>query len=244
MVLAVRGGSDGCGGALWGRDGQVLAVGLVDGPGSCDWRSRQAEHDRSGPPDGRRREPAGARRPAPGEGLRRGEIRRIVPGAAAQGRVADEPWTPLQRDLAVGRGLRRAVRGDRSEAGRVRSAVQRAAFERSTFAEDRWHAMASGPAYQTPGVSSPMTGTTPRWRPQRCGRPAGARAARADGRAPRSSRSRLRHGDHRRRSATRGNSARRARSCVPRGSNVGAVATYGSAGFRQLPDVRTCAGPP
>jgi hypothetical protein len=60
----------------------------------------------------------------------------------------DEPWTPLQRDLAEpveDCGVRIEVIGP--ERAHMRVAVQRAAFGRSTFTEERWHAMAAGAPY-------------------------------------------------------------------------------------------------
>jgi hypothetical protein len=75
-------------------------------------------------------------------------------GALFQGLLFDdgwgagEPWTPLQRDLAEpveGSGVRIEVTGP--EGAHVRSAVQRASFDRSTFTDERWHAMAAGPPY-------------------------------------------------------------------------------------------------
>ena len=65
---------------------------------------------------------------------------------------ADEPWTPLSRDLAEpveDCGVRIEVIGP--ERARVRAAVQRAAFDRSTFTDERWHAMAAGVAYESAG---------------------------------------------------------------------------------------------
>ena len=78
----------------------------------------------------------------------------------ARGWGTGEPWTPLRLDLrgpadapagasrAPGGGkpdLRVEVVGPDRATDRV--AVQRAAFERSTFTVDRWHAMVAGPAY-------------------------------------------------------------------------------------------------
>jgi len=61
---------------------------------------------------------------------------------------ADEPWTPLRRDLtepAKDPGVRIEVIGP--EQAHVRTAVQRASFDRSTFTDERWHAMAAGLPY-------------------------------------------------------------------------------------------------
>ncbi|WP_460768589.1 GNAT family N-acetyltransferase [Mariniluteicoccus flavus] len=59
-----------------------------------------------------------------------------------------EAWTPLTRDLAdpvEDPGVRIAVVTADRAATRVE--VQRGAFDPSNFTEERWHAMASGPAY-------------------------------------------------------------------------------------------------
>jgi ribosomal protein S18 acetylase RimI-like enzyme len=64
------------------------------------------------------------------------------------GWTEDEPWTPLVRDLreqVADPGLRIEV--VTSELVATRTAVQRAAFDRSTFTDERWHALASGPGY-------------------------------------------------------------------------------------------------
>ena len=59
-----------------------------------------------------------------------------------------DPWTPLVRDLAEpveDSGLRVEVVGPARVDDRV--AVQRAAFDRSTFTAERWHEMAQAPSY-------------------------------------------------------------------------------------------------
>ncbi|MDO0909356.1 hypothetical protein QQM39_00275 [Streptomyces sp. DT2A-34] len=64
------------------------------------------------------------------------------------GRHTDEPWTPLRRDLTEpveDRGVRIEVIG--SEQAHVRTAVQRASLERSTFTAEHWRAMAAGLPY-------------------------------------------------------------------------------------------------
>jgi ribosomal protein S18 acetylase RimI-like enzyme len=67
----------------------------------------------------------------------------------ARGWVDDEPWTPLYRNLAEPvehSGLRvETVGPDRAE---ERTAVQRSAFDRSTFTVERWLTMATGVPYQ------------------------------------------------------------------------------------------------
>jgi GNAT superfamily N-acetyltransferase len=67
---------------------------------------------------------------------------------SAQGWALDEPWTPLQRDLSSEveyPNVRIEVVGP--DQVHERTAVQRAAFPRSTFTDERWHSMAAGPAY-------------------------------------------------------------------------------------------------
>jgi len=61
---------------------------------------------------------------------------------------ADEPWTPLRHDLTQpvkDPGMRIEVIGP--EQASVRTAVQRASFDRSTFTDERWQAMAAGLPY-------------------------------------------------------------------------------------------------
>ena len=66
----------------------------------------------------------------------------------SRGWVDDDPWTPLVRDLTdpvEDSGLRVEVVGADHVDNRV--AVQRSAFERSTFTAERWTEMAQAPAY-------------------------------------------------------------------------------------------------
>lgn len=152
----------------------------------------------------------------------------------------DEPWTPLERDLTEPveeSGLRIEVVG--AELAEVRAAIQRAAFENSTFSVERWHAMAKGPRYEDarclvayddqnsavaavtvwsagpgkPGLLEPM-GVHREHRGQGYGRAITLGAAAALQRL--------------------GSSG--ATVCT-RSSNVAAVATYRSAGFQELPEV-------
>ena len=135
----------------WTRDGQVLAVGLLDEPDLL--RVAIA-------PDAHRDEELARQLAAdvtqPGRGvLPPGKVNVEAPAGAllqellaADGWDTDEPWTPLRRDLTEpvsDPGVRVEVTGP--ERAHVRAAVQRAAFDRSTFSEDRWHAMAAGPQY-------------------------------------------------------------------------------------------------
>lgn len=135
----------------WSRDGQVLAVGLVDGPrlfrlamapsaGHDEELARQLVDDLGRPERG-----------VLPEGTVSVEARF---GAATQDRLREEgwepgePWTPLRRELTgpvEAAGLRIEVIGP--ERAHLRVAVQRAAFEGSTFTEERWREMAAGPPY-------------------------------------------------------------------------------------------------
>ncbi|MFI7521167.1 GNAT family N-acetyltransferase [Micromonospora globbae] len=135
----------------WSRAGDVLAVGLLDGADLV--RLAFA-------PDALRDEEL-ARRvvedvSAPERGvLPEGAVSVEVPvGALVQdllsthGWESGEPWTLLRRDLGVpvpDPGARVEVIGP--ERAHEWAAVVRASFDGSTFAEERWHAMASGVPY-------------------------------------------------------------------------------------------------
>jgi ribosomal protein S18 acetylase RimI-like enzyme len=135
----------------WRRDGQILAFGLQDEPDvlrlaiAPDARrdeelARQLVDDVSEPERGV---------------LVEGKVAIEAPKGALvrdllveHGWTADEPWTPLRRDLAEpveDPGVRIEVTGP--EQAPVRAEVQRAAFDRSTFTAERWHAMAAGSLY-------------------------------------------------------------------------------------------------
>jgi ribosomal protein S18 acetylase RimI-like enzyme len=135
----------------WTRDGRILAVGMLDGadlmrlttaPGAR--RDRElagqlagdlAEPDRGILPSGR------VFVEAPADAM----LQELL---AAEGWGTDEPWTPLRRVLTEPvqhPGVRIEVVG--TELADARSAVQRSAFEKSTFTTDRWQAMAAAPPY-------------------------------------------------------------------------------------------------
>jgi len=157
----------------------------------------------------------------------------------AGGWSADAPWTPLRRDLTEkvqDPGVRIEVIGPGQ--AHVRTAVQRAAFDSSTFTEERWNAMAAGLPYADarclvacddqgnavaavtvwsagpgkPGLLEPM-GVHREHRGRGYGKAITVAAAAALKELDSSS----------------------ATVCT-RSSNAGAVATYKSAGFRQLPE--------
>ena len=135
----------------WRRDGKILAVGELDehslvrlaiAPDAqqVEALARQLAADLSDP--GRGVLPAGkAYVEAPPDALLRDLL-------STEGWELDQPWTPLQRALAdpvEDPGVRIEVIG--ASRAHERTAVQRAAFPRSTFSHERWQSMAAGPAY-------------------------------------------------------------------------------------------------
>jgi len=228
----------------WSRDGQILAVGLLDGPTLL--RLTLA-------PDAQQDEELALQLVADVSGPERG----VLPAGkvnveAPQGALiqdllfeagwnADEPWTPLRHDLTQpvkDPGVRIEV--IRPQQAHVRTAVQRASFDRSTFTDERWHAMAAGLPYADarclvayddqgnavaavtvwsagpakPGLLEPM-GVHREHRGQGYGKAITVAAA----------------------AALQGLGSSSAIVCTP-SANVGAVATYESAGFPQLPERR------
>jgi ribosomal protein S18 acetylase RimI-like enzyme len=228
----------------WSRDRQILAVGLLDGPEllrltiAPDARrdeelARQLVEDMTEPERGV---------------LPAGKVNVEAPlGALVQdllfedGWNTDEPWTPLRRDLTEpvkDPGVRIEVIGP--EQAHVRASVQRASFDRSTFTDEGWRAMAAGSSYADarclvayddhgnavaavtvwsagpgkPGLLEPM-GVHRDHRGHGYGKAITVAAAAALQELGSSS----------------------AIVCTP-SANVGAVATYQSAGFQPLPEVR------
>jgi len=228
----------------WSRNRQILAIGLLDSPAVLRLASApEALHDE----ELAQQMVADVNQPERGvlpqgdvdiEARFDGSFRGLL---LNEGWEPGEPWTPLQRDVAghvEDRGLRIEVAG-RERVG-VRVAVQRAAFERSTFTEERWHAMVAGPAYaearclvayddQDIAVAAATVWSAGPARPGLL-EPMGV------------------HRDHRGHgygtaitgaaaAALRELGSSSATVCTP-SSNVGAVATYESAGFQRLPGVR------
>jgi GNAT superfamily N-acetyltransferase len=228
----------------WSREGRTLAVGLLDG--------RRLLRLAIAPGAERDEELAGemvADVSHPARGV-------LPPGSASiearfggslQARLLDdgwdagEAWTPLVRDLAEpveACGMRIEVTGP-EQAG-ARSAVQRAAFDRSTFTAERWHAMASGSPYAEArclvardGHDTPVAAATA-WSAGR-GRPGLLEPVGV-------------HREHRGHgygtaialaaaAALRELGSSSATVCTA-SANAAAVATYRSAGFQQLPEVR------
>lgn len=228
----------------WSRDGQILAIGLLDGP--------ELVRLTTAPQSQRNVELAQqlvADLADPERGvLPAGKVSVEAPVGAlvhellsADGWQADEPWTPLRRDLAQPVGatdVRIAVTG--SEQAHVWAAVHRASFGSPKFTNDRWHAMTGGLPYADarclvahddrgeavamvavwsagpgrPGLLEPM-GVHIAHRGHGYGRAITVAAAATLQELGSSS----------------------ATVCTP-SSNIGAIATYTSAGFQQLPQRR------
>ncbi|MCK2221234.1 GNAT family N-acetyltransferase [Actinomadura sp. ATCC 31491] len=221
----------------WSRDGRVLAVGLLDGPGLL--RLALAPDARDDEELTRRLAAdilAGAETDVDASMCPR--VEKLL---AEDGWRPGEPWTPLRRDLAEpvpDPGRRIEVIGP--ERAHVRAALQRASFDGSTFTDERWHAMAAGPPYAgarclvahddrdepvaavtvwsigpgRPGLLEPM-GVHREHRGQGHGTAIVLAAA----------------------AALRELGASSATVCTP-SSNAGAVATYRAAGFQPLPEIR------
>ncbi|MFI6996473.1 GNAT family N-acetyltransferase [Nocardia sp. NPDC050175] len=228
----------------WSRDGQLLAVGLLDGPELL--RLTIA-------PDVRRDEELAQRLVADVTDAERGVLMTgkvcietpmdalVQDLLSEHGWKTGEAWTPLRRDLAEpvpDPGVRIEVIGPAQ--AHTRTAVHRASFDRSTFTDDRWHAMATGLPYadarclvayddqanavaavtvwsagpDKPGLLEPM-GVHRAHRGHGYGKAITLAAA----------------------AALRQLGASSALVGTP-SANIGAVATYKSAGFQQLPETR------
>ncbi|WP_088979107.1 GNAT family N-acetyltransferase [Micromonospora coxensis] len=228
----------------WRRAGEVLAVGLLDGAdllrlafAPSAWRderlARRVVEDASAPERGVLPEgPVSVEAP---------------PGALVQellsqdGWARGEPWTLLRRDLGApvpDPGVRVEVIGP--ERAHEWAAVQRASFDRSTFSAERWHAMAAGAPFVDARCllahderGEPVAAVTV-WSAGE-GRP-GVIEPLGVHRAHR------RHGHGRAVTLAAARALRQAGSssvlvCCP-SANVGAVATYRSAGLAPLPERR------
>ncbi|MEU0190900.1 GNAT family N-acetyltransferase [Streptomyces afghaniensis] len=228
----------------WSRDGRILAVGLLDGPGLLRLTTA---------PDALRDEELAQRlvddvtEPERGV-LPEGKANIEAPkGALVQDLLSEDgwdvhgPWTPLRRDLTEpvqDPGVRVEVAGPQQ--AHVFAAVHRSAFAGSRFTDERWHAMAAGVPYADARCllayddQGNAVATVTVWSagPGKPGllEPMGV------------------HPDHRRRGHGRAITVAAAAAlqelgsstalvCTP-SSNSGAVATYTSAGFQRLPEVR------
>ncbi|NYJ74690.1 GNAT family N-acetyltransferase [Allobranchiibius huperziae] len=227
----------------WSRDGRILAVGLLDGPGVLRLTIAPAAQDDD---ELAQQMTADITRVDRGV-LPEGEVAVEARDAAVLGGLLSdagwapgEQWTPLARDLAepVGDpGVRIELVGpDRVAA---HTAVHRSAFDSARFTDERWHAMAEGLPYADarsllaydehgdavaavtvwsagrgrPGLLEPM-GVHPDHRGHGYGRAICVAAA----------------------AALRDMGSSSATVCT-RAANGGGVATYESAGYRRLPDV-------
>ncbi len=162
------------------------------------------------------------------------------PQCRRSGWAADEPWTPLCRDLTTpveDCGLRVEVVDAHNVEDRV--AVQRTMFPNSTFTLERWHAMAAASPYRRARClvgydrDGDAVATVTVWSAGQ-GRPGLLEPLGV-------------HRDHRGHGYGRAITVAAAAAlqemgsstatvCTP-SSNVGGVATYVSAGFQKLPDV-------
>ncbi|MFI5695118.1 GNAT family N-acetyltransferase [Kribbella sp. NPDC051586] len=226
----------------WRRDGEILAVGMVDDAlirmgiaPSVDLDDTFATRlvaDLSDPAQGVL--PAGDISVEARAGTAFRELLR------ESGWTADESWTPLRRDLAekVGEcGLRIEVVDENTAPERV--ALQRAAFPTSTFTLERWHSMVASSPYrrarcligydeQDAAVAVATVWSAGRGRPGLI-EPLGV------------------HHEHRGHgygtgitlaaaAALQDLGSSSATVCTP-STNTGGVAAYASAGFEKLPDV-------
>jgi ribosomal protein S18 acetylase RimI-like enzyme len=228
----------------WSRDGRILAVGLLDG---SDLLRLTIAPDAARDEELARQLVEDVTEPARGV-LPEGKVSVESPVGALvhdllfkHGWHADEPWTPLRRYLTEpvqDPDVRIEVIGP--EQAHVQTGVLRASFDRSTFTDERWHAMAAGLPYADarclvayddqgnavaavtvwsagpgkPGLLEPM-GVHREHRGHGYGKAITVAAAVALQELGSSS----------------------AIVYTP-SSNVGAVATYKSAGFQQFPEIR------
>jgi len=136
---------------VWSRNGRIVAVGLLDGADVLRLTTA---------PDQAEDEELAARicddiSDAASGVLPAGEAYVETPDGvlvrqqlADRGWDADEPWTPLQRDLSapVPASTLRIEVVDRDSAA-TRVEVQRAAFDNSTYTVERWQTMSDGPLF-------------------------------------------------------------------------------------------------
>ena len=131
---------------MWSGGGRILAVGLLDGDDLL--RLTLA-------PDADREAAlriAGDLGPS-GDVFGPGPASLEIPTGAALRDVLvdwtpDEPWSPLRRDLADPvEDVALRIEATTPDTAAVRAEVHRAAFDGSTFTEERWLAMAGGPAF-------------------------------------------------------------------------------------------------
>jgi ribosomal protein S18 acetylase RimI-like enzyme len=228
----------------WSVDGKVVAIGLLDGSdllrvaidpeaeGNAEL-AKQMAIDITQPERGILSNGSGYVETRSGDLLREQLI--------DQGWSLGDTWTSLRLDLSEpveDSGLR--VETVSPDQAHVRTAVQRAAFENSTFTEENWHAMAAGLPYTDarcliaydddnspvaiatvwsagkgkPGLIEPL-GVDPNHRGKGYGKAITLAAA----------------------EALREMGSSSATVCTD-SANIAAVATYKSAGFEELPEIQ------
>lgn len=149
------GGGDSTASALrtWRQDGELVAVGLLDGPGLlrltiapgaiADEQLAARMADDIGSPDGRVLPPGAADVEAPVTAALRDAL---MPKGWGRG----DAWTHLRRSLTEAvepvTGVRVETVGE--DTAHVRTAVHRAAFGRDGFGDEQWRSMSAGPAYR------------------------------------------------------------------------------------------------
>jgi GNAT superfamily N-acetyltransferase len=227
----------------WRRDGRVLALGLLDGPGLIRLAvAPEARDDEElvGRLVADLADPSQGVLPA-GEGAVEARFGGLLrPALVDAGWTDGERWTPLCRDLAdpvEECGRRIEVTGP--EQAQTRVDVHRAAFERSTFTVAAWRTMAAGSAYADARC---LVGYDERGDAVAAATVWSAGAGRPGLLEPVGV-----HHDHRGHghgtaitlaaaAMLRRLGSSSAMVCTP-SANVPAVATYEAAGFRRLPDV-------
>ena len=131
----------------WSRDGETVAIGLLDEPDYLRLAFAPAALADTGLGDEIARDLA--------EVLVDGKAYADPPTGAAvraslSGWVADDPWILLHRDLTQPVEAMAELDIERVDAGTAaqRVVVQRGAFDGSTFTIERWYEMAAGAAYR------------------------------------------------------------------------------------------------
>ncbi|MFB6888016.1 GNAT family N-acetyltransferase [Kitasatospora sp. NPDC056327] len=241
-----RFGAERTAGALrtWHREGEILAVGLLDG---ADLLRLEIAPEALQDEELARRLAADAATPRQGVLPEGGATVATPPGAAVRellaghGWAAGEAWTALRRELAApvpDPGLRVETVGPAQAP--ERALVQRSAFPGSTFTEEAWHTMAAAAPYTAARCLLARDG---RGRPVATVTVWSAGAGRPGLIEPMGV-----HADHRGLGHGRAVVLAAARTLRALGSSsavvatpstgTAAVATYRSAGFRPLPELR------
>ncbi|WP_426594193.1 GNAT family N-acetyltransferase [Cellulomonas sp. McL0617] len=132
----------------WSRDGQVLALGLLDGPevlrmtvAPSVWRDEEVARQVAADVV----EPARGVLPAGRVSVEAPDGTRVHDLLGEVGWSAGEPWTPLRRDLTGPVAATNvAIEVIGPDQASDCTTVLRSAFGSTRFTEERWHAMASG----------------------------------------------------------------------------------------------------